>query len=134
MYWFKYTCVLILSARTSRDYAAQIASANQLTFRETRDTLLDESQVAPLQNIHRSLDRDYRLLTYLLQHASSDTASGRSLEDCILMIDFRLLSVWYEATRRLSGQQARSALLEMASIVGHLANTMGERVAVDSVS
>ncbi len=134
LYWFRYTCVLILSAKTSRDYTAQIASANHLTFRETRDTLMDESYTAPLEKIHRSLDRDYRLLTYLLQHVSSDTASGHSLENRILMIDFRLLSLWYGLTRRFSSQRARGALLEMASIVGHLANTMGERIAVGSSS
>lgn len=134
LYWFKYTCVLILSAKTSRDYATQIASANHLTFRETRDTLMDESHAAPLEKIHQSLDRDYRLLTYLLRHVSSDTASGRSLENRILMIDFRLLSVWYGLTRHFSSQHARGALLEMTSIVGHLANTMGERIAVGSSS
>lgn len=95
---------------------------------------MDESLAAPLEKIHRSLDRDYRLLTYLLQHVSSDTASGHSLENRILMIDFRLLSVWYGLTRRFSSQRARGALLEMASIVGHLANTMGERIAVGSSS
>ncbi len=134
LYWFRYTCVLILSAKTSRDYATQIASANHLTFLETRDTLLDDSLAAPLEKIRQSLDRDYQLLTYLLQHVSGDTASGRSLENRILMIDFRLLSLWYGVTRRFSSQHARGALLEMSSIVGHLANTMGERISVGSSS
>ena len=134
LYWFRYTCVLILSAKTSRDYAAQIASANQLTFLETRDHLMDESSAAPLENIHRSLDRDYRLLTYLLRHGSSDGSPGRSLENRILMIDFRLMSIWYWLTRRVSSQRARYALLEMASIVSHLANTMGERISVGSAA
>lgn len=134
LYWFRYTCVLILSAKTSRDYAAQIASANHLTFRETRDSLMDEGHTAPLEKMHQSLDRDYRLLTYLLRHVSSDSASGRSLENRILMIDFRLLSIWYAVTRRVSSQHARGALLEMSSIVGHLANTMGERITVGSSS
>jgi hypothetical protein len=134
LYWFRYTCVLILSAKTSRDYAAQIASANQLTFLETRDHLMDESSAAPLENIHRSLDRDYRLLTYLLRHGSSDGSPGRSLENRILMIDFRLMSIWYWLTRRVSSQRARYALLEMASIVSHLANTMGERISLGSAA
>jgi hypothetical protein len=125
---------LILSAKTSRDYATQIASANQLTFAETRNTLMDESRVAPLEKIHQSLDRDYRLLTYLLRHGSSDTSSGRSLENRILMIDFRLMSIWYGLTHRVSSDRARDALLEMASIVGHLANTMGERISVGAAS
>jgi hypothetical protein len=28
-YWFRYSCLLILSAETTRDYAADIATANQ---------------------------------------------------------------------------------------------------------
>ena len=134
LYWFRYTCVLILSAKTSRDYATQIAYANHLTFRETCDTLMDESHAAPLEKMRQSLDRDYRLLTYLLRHVSSENASGRSLENRILMIDFRLLGVWYGLTRRFSSERARGALLEMGSIVGHLANAMGERISVGSSS
>jgi hypothetical protein len=95
---------------------------------------MDESSAAPLENIHRSLDRDYRLLTYLLRHGSSDGSPGRSLENRILMIDFRLMSIWYGLTRRISSQRARHALLEMASIVSHLANTMGERISVGSAA
>lgn len=134
LYWFRYTCILILSAKTSRDYATQIASANQLTFQETRDSLMDETAIAPLGKIRQSLDRDYQLLTYLLRHGSSDVSPGRSLENRILMIDFRLMSIWYSLTRRVSNDRARHALLEMSSIVGHLANTMGERISVPTSS
>lgn len=95
---------------------------------------MDDSHTGPLEKIRQSLNRDYQLLTYLLRHVSGDSASGRSLENRILMIDFRLMSIWYSLTRRFSSQYPRCALLEMASIVGHLANTMGERIAVGSSS
>ena len=48
LYWFRYTCVLILSAKTSRDYAAEIASANQLRFLETRTHLMKDPKVSLL--------------------------------------------------------------------------------------
>jgi hypothetical protein len=131
LYWFRYTCVLILSTRTSRDYTAQIASANQLTFLETQTNLLEEEETAPFQKIHQCLDRDYKLLTYLLQHGSSH-GEERSLENRILMVDFRIMSLWYGMVQHVSRPQARNALLEMSSIVSHLANTMGERIAVRS--
>lgn len=135
LYWFRYTCVLILSAKTSRDYASDIASANHLSFRETHESLLNESQQEPLDALHQSLARDYRLLTYLLENVSNaNSASDRSLENRMLMIDFRLLSFWCGISRRFSSQYARGALLEMASIVGHLANTMGERISIGSSS
>ncbi|MEO8131130.1 MAG: hypothetical protein ABI822_28790 [Bryobacteraceae bacterium] len=125
---------MILSAKTSRDYASDVASANHLTFRETHESLMSDPPLAPLDKIHQSLDRDYRLLTYLLENVSSDAASERSLENRMLMIDFRLLSIWCALSRRFSSDHTRGALLEMTSIVSHLANTMGERIAVGSSS
>ena len=35
-YWFRYTCLLILSAKTTRDFAGQVAAANQLGFLEVQ--------------------------------------------------------------------------------------------------
>jgi hypothetical protein len=133
LYWFRYTCVLILSTRTSRDYTAQIATANQLTFLETQTNLLEEeeTETTSFAKIHQCLDRDYKLLTYLLQHGSSQ-GEERSLENRILMVDFRIMSLWYGMVQHVSRAQARNALLEMTSIVSHLANTMGERVSVRS--
>lgn len=131
-YWFRYTCLLILSAQSSRNYAPQVASANQLKFLETRSELAKEQPETPLAALQRSLDRDYRLLTYLLEHAAAYDVAGRSIEERILMLDYRLMSVWYFITRSMSGGLARRALIEKASIVNHLANAMGERVAVAS--
>ena len=38
-YWFRYTCLLILSAKTIRDYAADVVAANALGCLEVRDAL-----------------------------------------------------------------------------------------------
>lgn len=131
-YWFRYTCLLILSTQSSRNYAPQVASANQLSFLEARSELSKERPATPLEALHRSLNRDYRLLTYLLDHAATYNVAGRSIEERILMLDYRLMSVWYFCARAFSAALARKALLEKASIVNHLANAMGERVAVAS--
>ncbi len=134
LYWFRYTCVLILSTKTSRDYASQIASTNQLAFVETRASLNDESLLASLEQLHKSLDRDYKLVTYLLRHGSGTVVPARSLENRILMVDFQLMRLWYAAIHLVSHRHAHHALLEMTSIVSHLANAMGERTAVESSS
>lgn len=131
-YWFRYTCLLILSAQSSRNYAPQVATANQLNFIDTRNQLMAEAPAKPLEALQRSLDRDYRMITYLLRHAATYQVSGRSIEERMLILDYHLMRAWYWATRRLSSSLARQALLEMTSIVHHLANTMGERVAVGS--
>jgi hypothetical protein len=132
VYWFRYTCLLILSAKTSRDYAAQVASANQLSFLDTRDKLIQQVDAVPLDNCRRALDRDYKLLTYLLDHAVGPGGSGGSIENRILMLDFKLMSIWYSVVRHLSPPRGRSALIEMSSIVNHLANSMGERMALSA--
>jgi hypothetical protein len=132
VYWFRYTCLLILSAKTGRDYAAQVAAANQLTFIQTRNALNENPNTPLLDQFHHSLDRDYTLLKYLLRNAANHYGSGRSVENAILMLDFRIMSSWYFAVRRLSATRARNALLEMSLIVNHLANSMGERLALSA--
>ena len=131
-YWFRYTCLLILSARTSKNYAPQVASANELSFLKTRSDLEQELPGSPLVNLHRSLDRDYRVLTYLLEHAATYNITGRSVEERILMADYQIMRIWFWLTRGLSSSLAKQALVERATIVAHLANAWGERVAVSA--
>jgi len=132
VYWFRYTCLLILSAKTSRDYASQVASANQLTFLNTRERLIQERDLAPLDGFHRALDHDYKLLTYLLEHAAGQSGQAGSIENRLLMLDFKVMSLWYYLVRHLSPPRSRSALIEMSSIVNHLANSIGERMALSA--
>ena len=131
LYWFRYTCVLILSTRASRDYATHIASANQLTFLEARDRLMMDTATG-FGNLHRSLDRDYRLLVYLLRHAANYNVKPQKIEHRVLMADYLMMRMWFFVTRKVSHSQARGALLEMTAILNHLANAMGERVSVAS--
>lgn len=130
LYWFRYTCLLILSARTSRDYARQVAVANQLSFLDARRKLSEDSSLSRLHDLHRQLEKDYRLLTYLLSHGGVGYQSGKSIEMRILVIDYWIMRVWYFAVKKLSPMRARDALLEMSSIINHLANCMGERLAL----
>jgi hypothetical protein len=134
VYWFRYTCLLILSTKTTRDYAGQVAVANQLNFVDIQSEL--ESGPAPAQynSLVRSLDRDFRMLTYLLRHAGDLQVGGCAVEQHMLMIDYRIMKVWYSLTRSVSNSQARAALEEMSQIVAHFANAVGERVAVGSHS
>lgn len=130
VYWFRYTCMLILSTKSGKDYAKHVATANHLSFLDTRDRLsAADATPTPLDGLHRSLDRDYRLVSYLLRHAAGYQSGGISLEHYLLRLDYKLMSAWYRLVRKVSSSLARGALLEMASIVGHLANNMGRRAA-----
>jgi hypothetical protein len=127
LYWFRYTCVLILGARTTQDYASQVARANELSFPGVQAKLQEPG--AELEPLERALARDYRFLTYCLRHAAELNLGSEALESRMLMIDYRVMKIWYSLTRRMFPNQARSAVEEMSEIVGHFANTMGERLA-----
>ena len=127
VYWFRYTCLLILSTKTAKDYTSLVASANQLQLLETQETLRMGVEPARLDGILSSIENDYRVLTSLLRHAAELQIGGYNIEQRMLMIDFACMKLWYGVCRRFSESQAHHSLDEMSSIVAHFANAMGER-------
>jgi len=124
-YWFRYTCLLILSARTSRDYASSVAMANQLGFLEVQNMLRDNG--ADLDRLKSLLDRDYKVLTYLLKNSANPSKGEDAIEKRMLEINYKLMHAWFSAVRRISPTAAMQALNEMSEVVAHFANSMGER-------
>ena len=131
LYWFRYTCLLILSTKTTTDYAGQVARANQLRFMDVQEKLREQLRTEALDSLRQSLDRDFRLITYLIRHGSPLEA-GNGLEQRMLMINYSVMKAWYSVTRSMAASHAQSALREMSDIVGHFANAMGERAAATS--
>src|SRR5579862_5204270 len=131
-YWFRYTCLLILSARTTRDYAASVALANQLSFPEVQAQL--RVATADMDRLKDALDRDYKVLTYLLKNAAKASDGQDALEKRMLEINYRLMQNWYSVSRRFSPAAAARALDEMATVVAHFANSMGERAAAGAAA
>lgn len=125
VYWFRYTCLLILSAKTTRDYAADVATANKLAFPEVQ-TRLREQTNTDLGGLLASLDHDYAVVTYLLDHAANPNKAASSIETKMLAINYRLNRTWFSISR------SRAALEEMANVVAHFANSMGERAAMSA--
>src|SRR5208337_4811907 len=69
-YWFRYTCLLMLHARTPRDYATEVATVNQLSFASVQTQLCDAN--VDLSGLREALDRDYALVTRLLNEVSGE--------------------------------------------------------------
>ena len=130
-YWFRYTCVLILSTRTTKDYSEGIAAANELGFVEVQGRL-NNSSFREMDSLQASLARDFRVVNNLLKSAANVQVGGDSLEEVMLRIDFRAMQVWYGLSRRFSESGARTALGEMSQIVAHFANACGERATVST--
>ena len=127
-YWFRYTCLLILSAKTTRDYAAEVASANKLSFLQVQTELRESS--ADLSRLQASLDRDLALVTSLIQNASGQWG----MEDRMLQLNYRMMSAWCSISKSFSPDARRRALDEMSMIVSHFANSLGERAAVGAAA
>jgi hypothetical protein len=124
-YWFRYTCLLILSTNTTQDHTRKVAVANQLAFLEVQSQL--RHSPADLEGLRRLLDRDYAVLTSLLRYTSDSPPKQSKIEVRMLGINYRLLGLSYGLSRRCSVAAARRTLDEMSLVVAHFANMMGER-------
>jgi hypothetical protein len=133
IFWFRYMCLLILRERGGRNYAGEVATANHLVFMRAKTLLADEAEVddaqpmsvTTLDTLEHSLDRDFRVVTYLLRNAS-DHCRVRAIEQFVLMLDFYLMRGCYRALRDVSRPTAKGALLEMTLIVSYLAQSAGQ--------
>ena len=127
-YWFRYSCLLILSAETTRDYAADVAAANQLSFLQVQTDLRESS--TDLSRLQASLDRDLAVVTSLIQGASGPWG----MEDRMLQLNYRVMGTWCSFSRRFSPEAGRRALDEMSMIVSHFANSLGEQAAAGAAA
>jgi hypothetical protein len=125
VYWFRYTCILLL--RNSAEEAQSFGSAARANFHfeDVQGRLGSESELDPL---HRALRRDFEVLTYLVRHATG--LAFDSFEERLLVWDYKLLQLWYGVTKSAAPEQARAALGEMASVLAILAGRIGRRAGV----
>jgi hypothetical protein len=127
VYWFRYTCVLILRTRTGKDRAVEMATANGLRFHQIQGQLVREASLTELPALQKALEGDYRLLTYLIEHTAGLEVGGLTIEQRMLMLDFKAMRVVCAFSRWLGIDYTRAALEEMSSILSYLADAMGER-------
>ncbi|MGB9458193.1 MAG: hypothetical protein WCB12_19245 [Bryobacteraceae bacterium] len=126
LYWFRYSCILMLR-NSSLEARTGVSVDSQFNCRQVRELLRNGAQ---LERLERALDRDYRLVTYLIEHAVG--LDLNSLEDRLLVLDYRVMQWWYRATRSASPERARRALAEMADVLGVLAVRLDKRAGLRS--
>jgi hypothetical protein len=125
LYWFRYTCVLLVRNGAEEVREASAAVERNFSYGEVRDRLGPDVALDPL---HKSLQRDYEVLTYLVRHASG--LGFASFEERLLVWDYRLMQAWYWIARLVAPEQARAAVAEMAAVLGILAGRVGQRAGV----
>jgi hypothetical protein len=129
VYWFRYSCVLILESGWSEDQAQVVASQNELNFNSIDDLLARAESEQSRDRVKGLLDRDLERVLLLMSKCPAVQETGHSLECRMLMLDYRLMQVWYAVTRSIARPKAHHALREMASIIGYMAGEFGDHMA-----
>lgn len=120
-YWLRYSCVLLL--RSAKERAAMSLSIDD---RFNVSSVIQRLQTEPeLGALERELERDYHVMTYLIQHAADLELA--SIENRLLILNYRMMRTWSRMTRSMAPTQSRRALGEMASVLSVLVGQMGEQ-------
>jgi len=120
VYWFRYSCLLLL--RNGSERSATVTEDARFNVARVMEGLKTNGELGPLE---RALERDYHVLTYLIEHAADLELA--SVENRILLLDYKLMRLWSHLTRTAAPEQSRRALSEMASILGVLVRKMGQQ-------
>jgi hypothetical protein len=127
IYWFRYSCILILRTRCEAAAASTVAPDTRFSFAQVRESLKSDLALDPLA---ASLERDYRVLIYLIEHAAGLELD--SIEDRLLMVDYRVMQMVYRLSRTVAPVRARKALSEMLSVLNVLAVSIAEQAGVQA--
>ena len=122
VYWFRYSCILLL--RNAAERADVQVSDARFSFGMVLERVRTEQH---LDSLERALSRDYHMLNYLFKHAASLELA--SIENRLLMLDYKLMWLWYRMTRTVAPGQSRKAIVEMASVLGAVARQAGPQSA-----
>ena len=110
-YWFRHSCLLL-----RRNAPELPVSDERFSIPTVLERVHTESDPDELE---RLLERDYYILRYLLKYAADLKLA--SIENRMLMLDYRVMRLWYRAVHHWAPGQARKALVEMASALGAVA-------------
>ena len=123
--WFRYSCLLLLGTRTSKDFTDHVARASQLTLLDTQARLESTDKPQDLIACRKALERDYLVVKSLIHHARRHHVPLSSQESTLLHVDYELLHLWDRLSCRWLGRPSRAALREISCIVRFFANAAG---------
>ena len=132
-YWLRYSCLLILRTQTAEDHAGEVSRANGLSFDLVKGQI-ESNQNANLDELYRSLERDYNIVTQLLDQVPVGSLEENVLQSKLLRANFKATQLWFRASRNLGIPTSVNALEEMAETIAHFANNFGEYSAARSAA
>ena len=98
-YWLRYSCVMLLHGAQERSAMLTVAD-ERFSVSSVLERLKTEADLAPLE---RALERDYRVVTYIIEHATDLELA--SIENKLLVLDYQLMRLWSHLTRTLAPLQ-----------------------------
>jgi hypothetical protein len=126
VYWFRYSCLLILQNRTA--YNLDYTNGSALSFPAVQERLRGgETGIDLLDQLHGDLSNDYRIICFLLRCSTENGVDP--IERRLLMLDYWIMQGWYSVARQAAPLQAHKALEEMANIVSYFACSVGRHAA-----
>ena len=132
-YWFRYSCLLILRTQTAEDYAGAVSRANGLSFNLVKGQIETEAN-ANLDLLYSSLERDYRIVSQLLDQVPAGPQDENILQTKLLRANFKVTQIWFRVSRAVGLPASANALEEMADMISHFANNFGEYSASKSAA
>jgi hypothetical protein len=129
VYWFRYSCVLILESDWNEEQARSLAFENELSFHKTETELSEAVDTQSMDGIRDSLTRDLDYVRRLMVSGDGNQETGPSLESRMLMVDYKLMKAWYAVARATSKPKAQEALRSMSRIISYMAGEVGDRMA-----
>ncbi len=118
-YWFRYTCVLLLAARSPVDYGSRVASDAGLQYPNVLENKIESSDA-----VARLLGRDCAILHKLLRNAGV-----ASFDQSFLGIYYLAMLGWTGVLRMIAPAHRRHTHTEMARVLEYFANAVGEAAA-----
>jgi len=121
VYWLRYSCVLLLRNAQERSLGSSTEGESS-AISSVVERLKTECDLTPLE---QALERDYHVVTYIIEHAADLELA--SVENKLLVLDYKMMRIWSRLTRTLAPRQSRKALSEMASVLQVLVARMGDQ-------
>ena len=92
VYWFRYSCILILESSWNEEQAQVVAMQNRLSIGSLNESLAQAATAEELDKVKDLLDRDLKLVVALLSKHPEFQVAGHSLECRMLMLDYKLMN------------------------------------------
>lgn len=129
VYWFRYSCLLILESDWNEEQANVMAVQSGLAFGAIKESLACAGSAEELDRVKDLLDRDLEIVLSLLSSQPEFRNSGLSLESRMLMLEYQFVKAWFAVTRSIAGPSAQQALRKMAHVVSYIAGECGDHLA-----